>query len=138
MNRKERRANKQKSHDPAYMVRESDMKAHIDRLLHSESVQQAIQEEAHRANLVEAKKQDCDILTLILMSLHSREGFGRVRLLRFCNTFNELQKYYSDFYEDYDMYAMRQILKKETGIDVERINEEVEKFLDENPNERQT
>ena len=138
MNRKERRANKKKSHDPAYMVRESDMKAHIDRLLHSDSVQQVIQEEAHRANLAEAKKQDCDILTLILMSLHSREGFGRVRILRFCNTFNELQNYYADFYEDCDMFAMRKHLREEVGIDVERINEEVEKFLNENPNERKT
>lgn len=138
MNRKERRANKKKSHDPAYMVHESEMKAHIDRLIHSESVQKAIQEEVNRANLAEIKKQDCDILTLILMSLHKREGFGRVRLLRFCNTFNELQKYYADFYEDCDMFAMRKHLREEVGIDVERINEEVEKFLNENPNERKT
>ena len=138
MNRKQRRAEKKQSHDPAFMVRQSDMRAHIDRLLHNDPiVLKSIQEEAHRINLEEAKKQDCDILTLILMSLHrSKEKMGRKRLLRFCATFNELQKYYADLYEDCDLYAMRKHLREEVGIDVERINEEVAKFLDENPDER--
>lgn len=139
MNRKQRRANKQKSHDPAYMVKQSEMRSHIDRLLQSEEVQQAIKEEANRVYIKEAKKQDVDIITLILMSLHrSKERMGRIRLLRFCHTFNELQKYYEGRYDDCDMFAMRKHLKEEVGIDVERINEEVEKFLNENPNERQT
>lgn len=138
MNRKQRRAEKKQNHDPAFMVRQSDMRAHIDRLLHNDPiVLKAIQEEAHRINLEEAKKQDCDILTLILMSLHrSKEKMGRKRLLRFCSTFNELQKYYEDLYGDCDLYAMRKHLREEVGIDVERINEEVAKFLDENPDER--
>ena len=139
MNRKQRRAEKKKheTHDPAFMVHRSDMRAHLDRILRNDPVvQQAIQEEAHRVNLEEAKKQDMDILTLILMSLHRREGFGRKRLLRFCHNFNELQKYYSDFFKDLDMFAMRRHLRDEVGIDVEKINEEVAKFLDENPDER--
>lgn len=139
MNRKQRRANKQKSNDPAFVVKQSDMRAHLDRVLKNDPiVLKAIQEEAHRVNLAEAKKQDMDILTLILMCLHKRERYGRVRLLRFCNTFNELQKYYSDFYGDSDLFAMRKHLKEEVGVDVERINEEVAKFLNENPNERKT
>ena len=140
MNRKQRRAEKKKNHethDPAYMVHRSDMRAHLDRILKNDPVVlKAIEEEAHRVNLAEAKKQDRDILTLILMSLHRRENFGRKRLLRFCHTFNELQKYYSDFYTDLDMFAMRSHLKDEVGIDVEKINEEVAKFLNENPDER--
>ena len=140
MNRKERRAKGIKNTDPTFTLKRSDLKTHIDNLLRGDpSVLKAIQEEAHRANLEEAKKQDCDILTLILMSLHrSKEKWGRKRLLRFCYTFNELQKYYSDFYEDCDLFAMRVHLRDEVGIDVERIQEEVEKFLDENPDERTT
>lgn len=139
MNRQQRRAEKKaKTHDPAYMVKQSDMRSHFDRVLQSEEVQSAIREEARRVSREEARQSDCDILTLILMALHRREGYGRTRLLRFCNMFNELQKYYEGFYEDCDMFAMRKHLREEVGIDVERIKEEVEKFLDENPDERQS
>ena len=58
MNRKQRRANKVKSHDPAFMVRESDMRSHIDRLLKTDPrVQQALEEEADRVQLLVAQKQ---------------------------------------------------------------------------------
>ena len=139
MNRKQRRAEKKaKSHNSAHKVNDIDMRSHIDRLLKNDPyVRQVLQEEAHRANLEETRKQNCDILTLILMSLHkSKEKMGRKRLLRFCHTFNELQKYYEDFYEDCDMFAMRKLLKEEVGIDVEHINDEIERFLNENPDER--
>ena len=137
MNRQQRRANKQKNHDPAFVVKKSNFKEYFNNLLYNDPlVKQAILDEARRVSLEEAKRQDVDILTLILMSLHKREGFGRVRLLRFCNTFNELQKYYEENFEECDLFAMRKHLKDVVGIDVERINEEVKRFLDENPNER--
>lgn len=140
MNRKERRAKGIKNnHDPAVMVKQSDFQSHFDRFLQSDEVQRAIQEEARRVSLLEAQKQDVDILTLILMSLHkSKEKMGRVRLLRFCVTFNALQRYYEGRYEDADLFAMRKHLKEEVGIDVEHINDEIERFLNEHPDERQT
>lgn len=136
MNRQQRRANKQKSHDPVYMVRTSDMRSHIDRLLKSDPlVQQAIQEEARRVNLEEMEKQEADIRALILLSLRRSEKFGRKRLLRFAKTLTELQEKYEKSYEECDRYAMRLHLREEVGIDVEHLEEEVEKFVvEENSN----
>ena len=136
MNRKQRRANKQKNSEPTFTVKQSDLKSHFDRVLNSAEVQEAIREEARRVSREEAKQSDLDILTLILLSLHRGENFGRKKLLRFCHNFNDLQKYYAGLFEEDDLYAMRLHLKNDVGIDVERINEEVEKFLNENPNER--
>ena len=136
MNRQQRRANKQKNHEPTFTVKQSDMRSHIDRVLNSVEVQEAIREEARRVSREEAKQSDLDILTLILMSLHRGEKFGRKKLLRFCHYFNELQKYYEGFFEDCDLFAMRYHLKQEVGIDVEHITEEIERFLNENPDER--
>ena len=140
MNRKERRAKGIKNSDPTFVVKKSEMRQFFDNAMRNDPlVRQLLQEEAHRINLAEARKQDMDILTLILMSLHrSKEKMGRKRLLRFCYTFNELQKYYSDFYEDCDMFAMRKHLREEVGIDVEKINDEIARFLNENPDERIT
>ena len=138
MNRKQRRAEKKKNHEPTLMVKRSDLRAYVDSMVKSDEVQKAILEEAKRVNLEVAVQQDIDILTLILMSLRRREKWGRTKLLRFCYYFNELQKYYAGFYEDCDMFAMRYDLKREVGIDVEKINDEIERFLNENPNERET
>ena len=63
---------------------------------------------------------------------------GYKRLMRFCITFNHLQKYYEGRYEDADLFAMRKHLKEEVGIDVEHINDEIARFLNENPDERLT
>lgn len=132
MNRKERRARGIKNHDPAVMVKNSEMRSHIHSLLKNDpDVQKAIQEEVRVANLEEAKKQDLDILTLILFTLHRSEKYGRIRLLRYAKTLTVLKDYYEGRYEDCDMFAMRQHLKEETGIDVEHLDEEVEKFATE-------
>lgn len=128
MNRKQRRAKGVKNSDPAFMVRQSDMQSHIDRLLKSDPiVQQVIQEEAHRVNLLEAKKQAEDIDALILMTLHDIFGFGKTRLLRFAKGLAELQKYYEDRYEDCDIFAMKMYLKDNIGIDVSELQKEVER-----------
>jgi len=104
------------------------MQSHIDRLLKSDpTVQQAIQEEAHRVNLLEAKKQAEDIDALILMTLHEIFGFGKTRLLRFAKGLAELQKYYEDRYEDCDLFAMKMYLKDNIGIDVSELQKEVER-----------
>ena len=132
MNRKQRRAKGVKNSDPAFMVRQSDMQSHIDRLLKSDpTVQQAIQEEAHRVNLLEAKKQAEDIDALILMTLHDIFGFGKTRLLRFAKGLAELQKYYEDRYEDCDLFAMKMHLKDYVGIDVTELQKEVERLVTE-------
>lgn len=132
MNRKQRRAKGVKNSDPAFMVRQSDMQSHIDRLLKSDpTVQQAIQEEAHRVNLLEAKKQAEDIDALILMTLHDIFGFGKTRLLRFVKGLAELQKYYEDRYEDCDLFAMKMHLKDYVGIDVTELQKEVERLATE-------
>lgn len=132
MNRKQRRAKGVKNSDPAFMVRQSDMQSHIDRLLKSDpTVQQAIQEEAHRVNLLEAKKQAEDIDALILMTLHDIFGFGKTRLLRFAKGLAELQKYYEDRYEDCDIFAMKMHLKDYVGIDVTELQKEVERLATE-------
>ena len=129
MNRKQRRAKGVKNSDPAFMVRQSGMQSHIDRLLKNDpTVQQAIQEEAHRVNLLEAKKQAEDIDALILMTLHEIFGFGKTRLLRFAKGLAELQKYYEDRYEDCDLFAMKMHLKDYVGIDVTELQKEVEKL----------
>ena len=137
--KKKRRKNKA-THDPAYMIRRSDMRTHIDRLLrHDPVVQESLHEEAKRINRIESQQAGVDILTIILMSLHrSKEKMGRKRLLRFCYNFNDLQKYYEGRYADCDMFAMRKHLKEEVGIDVEHINDEIERFLNENPEERES
>lgn len=132
MNRKQRRAKGVKNSDPAFMVRQSDMQSHIDRLLKNDPlVQQAIQEEAHRVNLLEAKKQAEDIDALILMTLHDIFGFGKTRLLRFVKGLAELQKYYEDRYEDCDLFAMKMHLKDYVGIDVTELQKEVERLATE-------
>lgn len=127
MNRKERRAKKVKNNDPTITLKQSEVKAHIDALIKSdEGVQRAIQEEAHRLNLLEVKKQAEDIDAIILMSLHSVFGLGKTRLLRFVKGLAELQKYYEDMYEDCDIYAMKRYLKDRLGIDVAELRKEVE------------
>lgn len=132
MNRKQRRAKEVKNSDPAFMVRQSDMQSHIDRLLKNDpNVQKAIQEEAHRVNLLEAKKQAEDIDALILMTLHTVYGFGKTRLLRFAKGLAELQKYYEDRYEDCDIYAMKMHLRDYVGIDVTELQKEVERLATE-------
>ena len=129
MNRKQRRAKGVKNSDPAFMVRQSDMQSHIDRLLKNDpTVQQAIQEEAHRVNLLEAKKQAEDIDALILMTLHDIFGFGKTRLLRFAKGLAELHKYYEDRYEDCDIFAMKAHLRDYVGIDVTELQKEVERL----------
>ena len=130
MNRKQRRANKNKSHDPAYMVRQSDIRDHIDRLLKNDPlVLQAIQEEAHRANLAELKEQEVDVKALFLLVIRRSEGYGRKRLLRIAKTLNELMKDYEESLGDCDRFAMRYQLKEEVGIDVTRLDEEIEKYV---------
>ena len=132
MNRKQRRAKGVKNSDPAFMVRQSDMQSHIDRLLKSDpTVQQAIQEEAHRVNLLEAKKQAEDIDALILMTLHEIFGFGKTRLLRFAKGLAELQKYYEGRYEDCDLFTMKSHLRDYVGIDVAELQKEVERLATE-------
>ena len=129
MNLKQRRAKGVKNSDPAFMVRQSDMQSHIDRLLNNDpNVQKAIQEEAHRVNLLEAKKQAEDIDALILMTLQDVFGFGKTRLLRFAKGLAELQKYYEDRYEDCDIFAMKTHLKDYVGIDVTELQKEVERL----------
>lgn len=130
MNRKQRRANKKKSRDPAYMVRQSDMRDHIDRLLKNDPiVLQAIQEEARRANLAEAKEQEVDVKALFLLVIRRSEGYGRKRLLRIAKTLNELMKDYEECLGDCDRFAMRYQLKEEVGIDVAHLDEEIEKYV---------
>ena len=132
MNRKQRRAKGVKNSDPAFMVRQSDMQSYINRLLKSDpNVQKAIQEEAHRVNLLEAKKQAEDIDAIILMTLHEIFGFGKTRLLRFAKGLAELQKYYEDRYEDCDIFAMKMHLKDYVGIDVTELQKEVERLATE-------
>ena len=127
MNRKERRAKGIKNSDPTLVLKQSDIKAQVDALIKSdEGVQRVIQEEAHRLNLLEVKKQAEDIDAIILMSLHSVFGLGKTRLLRFVKGLAELQKYYEDMYEDCDIYAMKRYLKDRLGIDVAELRKEVE------------
>ena len=129
MSHKKKRANK-KNHDPAYMVRESDMRSHIDRLLKSDPcVQKAIDEEVKRVSLIEFKEQEVDIWALFLLAIRRSEKYGRKRLLRVSKTISEVLKSYEE--GDCDRSTMRTQLRKEVCIDVEHIEEEVEKFVKE-------
>ena len=139
MNRQQRRAEKkQKSLErkvASQIVDKSKIRAEIDRMLKSdELVQQALQEEARRANLAEFKEQDTDLKALFLLSIRRSEGYGRNRLLRVASVLNEVLKEYAECYEQYDREAMRKHLKDETGIDVEHLDEEVAKYVAENTN----
>lgn len=132
MNRKQRRAKGIKNTDPAICLKKSETRSYIDGIVHKDlEVQKIISEEAHRLNLLEAKKQAEDLDTLILMSLYEVFGFGKTRLLRFVKGFVKLQKYYEDRYEDCDMFAMKKYLKDYIGIDVSELQKEVEKIASE-------
>lgn len=128
MNRKQRRAKGVKNSDPAFMIKRGEINSLIK---NDPEVQKAIQEEAHRVNLLEAKKQAEDIDALILMTLHKVFGFGKTRLLRFAEGLTELQKYYEDRYEDCDIYAVKKHLKEDVGIDVAELQKEVERLAEE-------
>lgn len=135
MNRKERRAKGIKNHDPAFVMKQSDMQSHINRLVYTDPiVQKAIKEEAHRLNLLEAKKQAEDIDALILMTLHDVFGFGKKRLMKYVAGLAELQNYYEDRYEEYALGAIRMHLRDHVGIDVTEFHKEVEEFAKENAN----
>ena len=132
MNRKQRRAKKIKNHDPVYMVKKSDMRGRIDSMIKNDpEVQKAIQEEAHRLNVLDMQRLAEDIDTVILTNLHQTFGFGKKRLLRFVSTFVKLHKFYGDRYEDSDIFAMKQYLKEKVGIDVADIEKEVERLAEE-------
>lgn len=121
-----------KKKDPAYMVKQSDFRSHIDRVLkYDPNVQKAIEEEARRSNLEEAKRVSEDLDCLILLSLNEIFGFNKIRLMRFVKGLVRLRKYYAERYEDCDLYAMRQHLLERTGIDVSKLSEEVEKLAEE-------
>lgn len=122
MNRKQRRASKKKSLHP---FGGNDL---FQKALKSDPLMQKYIEEA---NLAEMKKQDLDIMTLFLLTLHESEGFGRKRLLRVAKSLSVLQDYYTGKYQDCDLYAMRLKLKEQTGIDIEHLQEEVEKCVTE-------
>ena len=134
MNRQQRRANKVKNHDPVYMVRESDFRAHIDRLLKTDqSVREAVHREADRVMAEEAKKQEKDINALVLLALRrcEKKKWGRKKLLHFYKTMCELHNQYWDSYGDCDRLAMKMHLKNETGIDIDNLDEEVAKYVKE-------
>lgn len=119
---------KSKVSTPKGSVKSSAVRERIDSMLHNDpKVQEAIREEARRANLLEAKRQAEDIDALILISLHRIFGFGKKRLLQFVEGLAELQKYYEDRYEDCDIYAMKVHLREQVGIDVAELQKEVEK-----------
>ncbi len=78
----------------------------------------------HEENLKEIKKQDADIDTLILFTLHKEFGFGKTRLLRFAKSIVKIHDYYMDRYDDADIFAMQQELLG-LGVDVARLEEYV-------------
>lgn len=136
MSKKSKKRKEQKPHDPVYNIRQSKVRDYIDSLLRTDpNVQKAMQDEARRLYLAEAEKESLDVTTLVLFSLHRSEGYGRKRLLRFASAFKELREYYEGKYEDCDLFAMRVHLKEETGIDLENIEEEIENYVKENPDE---
>ena len=71
---------------------------------------------------------------MILYGLHTSEGYGRKRLLRYAKTIKNLIDYYEGKYEEYALDAMRMHLKEKVGIDVYKLQEEVEKFEREEEN----
>lgn len=136
MSKKSKRRKEQKAHDPVYNIKESNIRAYINSLLRTDpDVQKAMQEEARKLYLSEAGKESLDVTTLVLFSLHRSERYGRKRLLKFASTFKELREYYEGRYEDCDLFAMRVHLKEETGIDLENLDEEIERYVKENPDE---
>ena len=119
----------QKPHDPAYMLKQSQVKSHIDMMLKSDpTVQKAIQEEVRRAGLAEAQRQAEDIDAILLMGLHLTYGLGRKRLMRFVKTLADLRKYYGEVYEDCDIDAIKLDLKRYVRIDVAEFEREVEVY----------
>ena len=131
MNRKERRAKGIKNSDPTIVLKQSDVGNYLKNLVRQDlSVRKAIQEEAERISTIELNKTETDMDTLILMSLH-KLGFGRTRLLRFAKILMDLREAYKERYEDCDTFAMRKHLLESTGINVEKLREEVEKFATE-------
>ena len=131
MNRKQRRAKGIKKSEPAYMVKQSEISSHIDRFLKSDpNIQKAIQEEVQKNTLAEIKEQEIDIQALFLLAVRRSEKLGKKRLLRVARTLIELMKHYEERYEDCDRYAMRLHLKEEVDIDVEHLEEEIERYAE--------
>lgn len=132
MNRKQRRAKKVKNTEPVYCLKSSDIKGHIDNIIDKDpAVQKAIQEEARRVNLEEARAVAEDTDARILMSLHTVFGFGKTRLLRFYKGLIDLHLFYQGRYEDCDTFAMKQYLKDKVGIDVSELQKEIDKIVEE-------
>ena len=132
MNRKQRRANKSKPHDPVYMVHKSDVLNHVNMALKNDpAVKQLLQEEVQRVSLASFKEQQLDLIALFLLSVRRSEHYGRAKLLRVAKIMLELMKDYEDAYGDCDRYAMRKHLKEEVGIHVENIEKEIEECVKE-------
>jgi hypothetical protein len=87
-------------------------------------IKRYIKRNTSRRNLKEIKKQDADIDTLILFTLHKEFGFGKTRLLRFAKSIVKIHDYYMDRYDDADIFAMQQELLG-LGVDVARLEEYV-------------
>lgn len=123
---------RKKTKDPAYMVRNSDLKNHIDRVIKSDDgVQRAIQEEVQRLLSLEEDEREVDMRAIFLLTLRRHSNLGRKRLLQYAKTLNEELKKYREKYEECDRYAMRIHLREEVGIDVEHLDEEVKKLAEE-------
>lgn len=119
---------KRKPHDPAYMVKQSEMRSHINRVLKSDPlVQKSILEEARRVSLIELEEQEVDIITIFLLSLRNSEKYGRKRLLRVSKVLMDSLKSYKDCSVE-DLVAMRERLRKEVSVDVEHLDEEVAEY----------
>lgn len=131
MNRKQRRAKGVKSHDPAFVIKQSEMSSFIGQMLQTEEVKKVIKEEAERVNLQEAQKMAEDIDVLILMTLHTEFDFGKVRLERFVKGLAKLKKYYEGRYEDSDIFAMKRYLEERVGVNIADIQKEVDKIVSE-------
>ena len=118
-----------KKFTPKGRKKEED-KSFITSLIRNDpDVRKVFEEEAHRIEIAEQNKVARDSDILLLMALHEIYGFGEVRLKRFVKGLVELREYFKDFYEDDYIYAMEMRLKKETGIDIDEIEKEIENYV---------
>ena len=92
----------------------------------------AMQREIDKQLAQNVKKLEIDLKTLVLYRLHAKEGWGKVRLLRFYEDFNEdikaLERFYGTEKPEDSNFLFRKLLLDETGIDVEKLDKEMFNF----------
>lgn len=138
MNREERRKLKKSGEklppkEPTLTLKVSD----FDKMI--ADAEQKAKERATKAAIHEIDKQllemdkqySIDIDSMVLWTLHNSFGFGKKRLEDFYKAMLQGHLELRKHYEMDDTYPERHLLKQQTGVDVEAMNKEFLKGIEE-------